>query len=233
MKDAIPREVSNLDQCSFYHTVGLPEGTVEGVWDLRPVIDSYLGRVDFYGKKVLDVGTSTGFLSFHCENWASEVVSFDQSDEFPAQETVDWKNDPIAIWRMKSSYWYCHSRLKSKCRVVYGNVYDIPTDESFDVAILGSILLHLENPYGAIRSAGKVAETLIITEGYRPHFNTDHMVFRPSYPAADWCWWYIPPATACRMLISAGFTPGVPTFLRATGPNNNMVDLYSIVARRK
>ncbi len=227
-----PVDVNDRSQCSFYHTIELPEGVIEGIWDLRPIIQSYLGNVDVSGKKVLDIGTSTGFLSFHCESaGATEVVSFDQSEAFPQESTVDWNGDPAEFQKMKNAYWYCHERLKSNCRVVYGNVYDIPNDEAFDIAILGSILLHLENPYGAIRSAARIAKMIVITDAYRHH--DDHMIFRPSYPKADWCWWYISPQTAYRMLLSVGFTPQDPVFLRATGPKDNVVDLYSIVASKK
>ena len=46
---------------------------------LRKTIDDYLGNFDFRGKRVLDVGTATGFLSFEMEKRGAEVVSFDMA----------------------------------------------------------------------------------------------------------------------------------------------------------
>src|SRR4051794_1180563 len=78
---AAPREVSDLGQCHFYHAMVLPGvGFVRGNWDLRESFGKYTGEVAFAGKRVLDVGTASGFLSFEAERrGAAEVVSFDSS----------------------------------------------------------------------------------------------------------------------------------------------------------
>src|SRR5262245_36356241 len=65
---AQPREVTELSDCWFYHTADIPgHGCVQGQWDLRPNIDRYLGGVNFHGKRVLDVGAASGFLTFNME----------------------------------------------------------------------------------------------------------------------------------------------------------------------
>lgn len=218
----------DLSQCHFYHTMDLPEGTIHGDWDLRPVIQSYLGNVDVRGKRVLDIGTATGFLSFHCErSGAKEVVSFDAIGGGVTQDGL-----PDQFKMVKNSYWYCYKRLGSNCNVVYGDVYNLEVDGLFDIAILGSILLHLENPYGAIRNAARVAKTIIVTDGHWPHHTTEHLIFRPSFPVID-DWWHLPHQTVSKMLKCVGFIPGEPIFLRATGTKEyKHVDLYSIVAHK-
>ena len=71
---ARPRVVTDLEDCLFYHTMDIQgKGTVQGSWDLRAGIDRYLGGVDFAGKRVLDVGTATGCLSFHMERRGAEA----------------------------------------------------------------------------------------------------------------------------------------------------------------
>src|ERR1700722_17438739 len=67
-----------LSGCYFYHTMELPDfGVVHGEWEIRD-FHQYIGSVDLAGKRVLDVGTASGFLSFRAERaGASEVVSFD------------------------------------------------------------------------------------------------------------------------------------------------------------
>jgi len=225
-----------LTDCLFYHTIELPGvGVVDGDWDLRPVIRDYLGQYDFKGKRVLDMGTASGFLSFHCEQaGAAEVVSFDQSDAHPMDLAPGWGNDPSGVRRVKNSYWFSHRALGSKVKVAYGNVYNLPDELGrFDVAVLGSLLLHLENPYGGLRNAAKLADTLIVTDGHRPYYPDTGMMFRPAYPKPDFAyWWYIPVGVAARMLTTLGYTVTSTTMLRATGKKYGYVDLYALVARR-
>jgi hypothetical protein len=70
-----------LSECSFYHTMDLPGyGLIEGEWDFRKTAGTYLGGVNFAGKRVLDVGTTDGFLCFYAEQQgAREVVGVDLS----------------------------------------------------------------------------------------------------------------------------------------------------------
>ncbi len=54
-------------------------GEVKGHWDLRDCIKPYLGDYDFKGKRVLDVGAASGFLTFSMEKQGADVVSFDMA----------------------------------------------------------------------------------------------------------------------------------------------------------
>src|SRR5262245_36618662 len=75
---AVPRTVTDPADCYFYHTMEIPgHGLVEGEWDLRPGVEAYLGGIDFRGKRVLEVGTASGFLCFQMEARGAEVVAFD------------------------------------------------------------------------------------------------------------------------------------------------------------
>jgi 2-polyprenyl-3-methyl-5-hydroxy-6-metoxy-1,4-benzoquinol methylase len=63
-----PRNVRDVAECAFYHYMDLPGiGQVGDHWDLRPTIDEYLGRFDFRGKRALDVGAASGYLTFEME----------------------------------------------------------------------------------------------------------------------------------------------------------------------
>ena len=50
---------------------------MEGEWDLRGRFDDYVGRLDLSGKRVLDIGTASGFLTWEAERRGAQVVSFD------------------------------------------------------------------------------------------------------------------------------------------------------------
>ena len=79
---APPKTITDLDECYFYHTMDIPEyGHVEGEWDLQGHEFEYLGGVNLDGKRVLELGTASGFLCFYMENQGAEVVAYDLSEE--------------------------------------------------------------------------------------------------------------------------------------------------------
>lgn len=171
---AAPRVITELSECAFYHTMDVPGvGRVEGHWDLRGGVEDYLGRVDFGGKRVLEVGPADGFLSFHMEALGASVVGYDLSEEY------DWDFVPFArrehrmpagfkagLRELNNAYWLCHRVFGSKGRVVYGRVYDIPEGIGpVDVATFGSVLLHLRDPFLALERALRLTrETAVVTD---------------------------------------------------------------------
>jgi hypothetical protein len=92
---ASPPAIENLADCYFYHSTDIPgHGFVRGEWDLRPGIDAYLGHFDFRGKRVLDIGAASGFLSFHMEKRGADVVSYDLSEK-GAWDIVPFSGAPM------------------------------------------------------------------------------------------------------------------------------------------
>ena len=62
--DAVPEHAEHVDDCFFYHCMDVP-GHPEaghGGTDLRGTIDPYLGRVNLRGKRVLEIGTTDGYI---------------------------------------------------------------------------------------------------------------------------------------------------------------------------
>jgi SAM-dependent methyltransferase len=175
---AEPRSITSMEDCYFYHTMDVPgHGTIQGEWDLRGSIDDYLGGFDFSGKRVLDVGAASGILSFHIEKQGAEVVSFDLS------ENHDWDIVPFAqndndatrserrghLRKINNGYWLCHGAFNSKAKMVHGVAYDIPTSIGpVDVAVFGSILLHLRDPFLALENAARLAKETIIVADLSP-----------------------------------------------------------------
>jgi hypothetical protein len=174
---ATPRTVTDLSQCYFYHTIDIPgHRTVEGPWDLRAGVDAYLGGVDLRGKRVLELGTASGFLCFEMERRGAEVVACDLNGDLAHHQdlvpylgedlrrtTAEWSS---LIHMINNAYWLCHRAFSSSARVVYSSVYDVPdTIGPVDIATFGCILLHLRDPFGALQSAlPLVRDTVIITE---------------------------------------------------------------------
>ena len=152
-----PLNVENVADCYFYHTMELPgRGVIEGRdWDLRGRVDEYLGNVDFAGKRVLEIGPASGFLTFEMEKRGADVVSVEVTDEhgwdfvpYP-DERLEEVFGPrrIVMQQLKNSYWFSHAALQSKARVYYGDAYNLPAAlGEFDIAVMGSSAAPLPRP---------------------------------------------------------------------------------------
>jgi len=176
---AEPREVATLDDCWFYHTMDVPGvGTIPGEWDLRAGVDEYLGQLPLAGKRVLELGTASGFFCFAMERRGAEVVAFDIAPEslpdvIPYGAYSGLAGLYLGLSRpgglndqLRNSFWYCYPRFRSRAKVVYGTIYHLPADIGpVDVATFGSILLHLRDPFLALANAARFTrETMIVTD---------------------------------------------------------------------
>ena len=214
------REGADLTDFVWYHAFELPDGRVlPGVWDLRGHESEYLGGVDLAGKRVLELGPATGALTFYMERMGAEVVSFEVGfdvsiDTLPVkgedlyearlqtmQETIDRNHD---------AWWYLHRTLGSSAKFVQGSIYDMPADlGTFDVTVVGAILLHLREPWGALsQAAQRTTETMIVTEPMQDDLDppeTNIMRFSPSAEHHLTNWWSIYPGAVVSMLARLGF----------------------------
>ncbi len=241
------RNISDLSDCYFYHTMDLPTlGTIVGNWDLRENMKQYFGNVNLKGKRVLDIGAASGALSFWMEEQSAEVVSFDLASG------EEWDLVPYAKWtgitqslneyktlieKLKNAYWLAHRLKKSKAKVVYGNVYRIPKEiNNLDISVFGCILLHLKNPFEALQSGLKMTrETAIITDQIRPYLDSQMpvQVFMPDakeFKIFD-VWWYLNPQIIIKMLEVLGFEDTTLSYHQAL-LNGNKELLYTVVGHR-
>ena len=172
---ADPRRVTELDECYFYHSMEIPGyGLVEGPWDLRGGVDDYLGGVELRDKRVLEIGTASGFLCFTMEGRGADVVAYDLSEQ------QSWDVVPYAQYdhesfdadrrehlrKLNNGWWLAHRAFESSAKVVYGTVYEIPEEIGrVEVATFGSVLLHVRDPFLALEKALRLTtETAIVTE---------------------------------------------------------------------
>jgi len=184
--EAAPRLVDDLSACDFYHSMDIPgHGSVEGQWDLRNTLSAYLGGVDLAGKRVLELGTADGYISFEIERRGAEVVSYDLSPDYrwdvvpyarsalstartadPGHWLTTEERFKQGIARLNNAYWLGHQAYGSKARVVYGDVYSVPEEVGeVDVALFGAILLHTRDPFAALQSPLRLTrETVVVTE---------------------------------------------------------------------
>lgn len=246
---AKPREVADLNQCYFYHTMEIPGyGLVTGQWDLRESVRRYTGGVDFRGKRVLEVGTASGFLCFSMEHEGAEVVAYDLSEDQSwdlvpyAQVDTDLEaeNRRNTICAINRGYWLAHKAFKSKARVVYGTVYDIPVGiGTVDVSTFCSVLTHVRDPFLALVNAARLTrDTILVTElvsedalatvGQAPT-----MEFLPKFRKGQPIdgWWCLNPGIITQFLGVLGFQDTEVTFHTQQSVWGGK-SLFSVVGRR-
>ena len=252
---AKPRDITNIDDCYFYHTMDLPgHGLVEGEWDLRGKESTYLGKIDVEGKRVLEIGTASGHLCFWMEKMGTEVVAYDLSEEQEwdivpysglnlGQYTADRKNH---IRKLNNGFWFAHKAFNSKAKVRYGTAYEIPNDiGQFDVCTFGAILLHARDPFLALQKAtGLVKETVVVTDLLpplssrmlsilNPFASSRHARFLPNSSKREPydSWWNLSPKLVAEFLQILGF-PNIHTTYHRQKHLHKQVKLYTVVAQK-
>jgi hypothetical protein len=256
-----PEEITDIADCCFYHTMDIPgHGTMEGTWDLRKNVNKYLGKVDYSGKRVLDVGKASGYLSFTIESMrASEVIAFDlDGDKFsrdwvpyPGEDTAKLAESAKDHHRMlTNSFWLAHKAYGSEVKLVFGSGYHIPQAiGKVDVALLGSILLHTRSPFEILHSATRLSPDTVVVADIPPKtiFRLPRINFLPGFikkrmkpyalffPEAETkvqgTWWSLSPELIVRFLEVLGYT-SFKTIYHLQTYNKRPVVVYTVVGQR-
>ncbi len=129
------QRVAHVEDCHFYHTMEVPgEGTVFGEFDLRGGVENYLGRVPLKGRRVLEIGPASGFLTFHMESQGATVAAVELGSDTEWDIVPHAELDLAAIRterkaimeRLRNGFWWAHERNSSQAKVHYGSVYALP-----------------------------------------------------------------------------------------------------------
>jgi tRNA (mo5U34)-methyltransferase len=156
----------------WYHTIDVAPGVSTPGWcDLRGVVDR-LPWPDVRGKRCLDVGTFDGFFAFELERrGAAEVVAVD----IPDLESLDWPPDyrgpqlqsflSTQTQPRGTGFALAKELMGSKAEWVGISIYDLSPSElgTFDVVVMGSILLHLQNPVRALEAVRTVTSGYLLS----------------------------------------------------------------------
>jgi tRNA (mo5U34)-methyltransferase len=163
--DEARRRIGELD--FWYHTIDVAPGlTTPGWFDLRHSLD-LVPFPDVRGKRVLDVGTFDGFYAFEMERrGAAEVVAVDVEDheqwDWPADAragTSGAVRDPSVSGPPKGAGFRLLAELTGSAASWQPlNIYDLDPAVvgTFDVVVVGSLLLHLQNPVRAMEAVRSV-----------------------------------------------------------------------------
>jgi tRNA (mo5U34)-methyltransferase len=172
------------------------------------------------GLRCLDVGTFDGFWAFAMEEQgAAEVVALDVPDPGDWDWPVEAPTEAIAQLRARheggTGFPIAHAALGSRVQRVERSVYalDPERDGLFDLVYLGSLLLHLRDPVGALERVRAVCRgELLVVDA----IDLPLSLALPRRPTATvdglgrpW-WWRPNRAGLVRMVEAAGFALTAP-----------------------
>jgi SAM-dependent methyltransferase len=214
-----PHVAATIDECRFYHVMDLPRSGLVGIgWDLREIIGVYLGNLDWHGKSALDVGASSGYLTFEMEKRGANVVSFDIADNacydvvpfvgHPGLAERDRAESRHQILAVKRAYWWAHRELNSSAKVFYGDIYALPAELGpFDVVVLGTVLSHLRDPFRGLESAARLSADRIVVsqEMFEDDAPLANFMPDPKTGSPTLAWWGFSRGCMARMLEVLGF----------------------------
>jgi tRNA (mo5U34)-methyltransferase len=155
----------------WYHTIELAPGIVTpGYFDTRPIVGRLPLPDRLDGMRCLDIGTFDGFWAFELERrGAAEVLAADILDE----RRWDWPAvvdpaDYAAITARKGGgdgFAIAAAALGSAVRRLDLSVYDLDPDVHgmFDLVYIGSLLLHLRDPIGALERVRAVTRGQLVS----------------------------------------------------------------------
>lgn len=207
-----------LDELRWYHSIDVLDGaSTRGWFDLRHAIGD-MPFPDVRGKRCLDIGTWDGFYAFELERrGASEVVAIDIPDlthlDYPPAVRADPGFDaggPSGQARA-AGFRLVHDLLGSGVEWRAGNIYDLDPDEvgTFDVVVVGSLLVHLRDPVRALDRVRQVTKGFLLNADYlHPPVNLlsrRRPLFELRGEGADFQWWLASDAGLRQLLHVGGF----------------------------
>jgi len=187
--------VPDIRNYYWYHTVELPGGLVTpGQYDFRESIAAFPFPADLRGKRVLDVGSATGFFAFEFARRGAEVTSLELPslealDRFPGQDVAQsldkirkmmgprsagggsdapYTAEEMYFYLLEGPFEFCRKQLGAKIRRCYSTVYELTEAKAggtFDLVFMGDILLHTLNPMAALCAVAPLCRgTLVLSQ---------------------------------------------------------------------
>ena len=215
----------------WYHSYFFDNGfEVRGDYDIGNDIQNYHFPSDMQGMSVLDIGTGSGWFATYFEQAGADVTTVDvrgrcDLDVFGRYSVPDVSPEnmvpdrlaedgrPLYYSRVSKGFWIMKELLGLKARYVNSRVYDICPEffngKKFDLVFMGSLLMHVRDPVGALMAARSVCNDRLIANSLVPPKNIQEdlpiMEFINN-PDSKINWWR--PNKSCLSAIarSAGFS---------------------------
>lgn len=206
----------------WYHAIEVAPGIVTpGEFDMRPFVYEFGFPDSLSGRRVVDVGASNGYFSFHFEKLGADhvtaidlpsIVDHDVPDWYREQELAKRTPEDIAqvdYDELEAGFEIAHTALGSSVEKQRCHVNDVGRlhNRAFDFAFVGNLLHHLRDPVRALESVraclvpgGRMilgcSCDLSVDQSYAIFWgNLDHVM-----------WWVMSKEAILRMCRLAGFT---------------------------
>jgi tRNA (mo5U34)-methyltransferase len=207
---------ARVGELRWYHTLELPGGVITPGWfDHRGVVDRVPLPASLAGMRCLDVGTFDGFWAFEMERrGAAQVLAIDVADpaewDWPHGSTDATREAVVAGQVLGEGFALARAALASDVERRALSVYELSPEEvgSFDLVHVGSLLLHLRDPVGALERVRSVcAGELVLADAVDPRLERwGRRRPRATLDGRGRPWWWRPNAAAlARMAQAAGF----------------------------
>jgi tRNA (mo5U34)-methyltransferase len=200
----------------WYHTLELEPGLETPGWfDLRGLVDQVPIPRTLTGQRCLDVGTFDGFWAFELERrGAQEVIAIDILDPRKFDWPAGSEEEVMKIIGERKGHGegfeIAREALGSSVTRLELSTYDLDPEDvgQFDFVYVGSLLLHLRDPIGALERVRSVCSgTLLVIDAI--DLPLSMLLRRKPVAGLDGRgrpWWWKPNLSGlARMVEAAGF----------------------------
>lgn len=172
----------------WYHSFYFDNGFAQkGDYDIGQDIETYGFPSDMTGMSVLDVGTGSGWFATYFEQRGASVTTLDvrghcdhdvfgrpgYPDVFTEKPTPDRvlpDGHTVYYSYCSQGFWIMKEMLGLRAEFVNARIYDINPKlfggRLFDLVFIGSLLMHLRDPIGALMACRSVARDRLIATSW-------------------------------------------------------------------
>lgn len=216
----------------WYHSFYFDNGYEQrGDYDIGLGVEEYGFPADMRGMRVLDVGTGSGWFAAYFEQRGASVTTVDvrgycdfdvygragfgePGEGGRAPDVVLPDGRTVFHSPVSGGFWVMKRLLGLEAEFVNARIYDVRPElfggRTFDLVFVGSLLMHVRDPIGALMSVRSVCGGTVIAntlriEGGGDSGSVPYQILLAS-PEASINWWAPSRACVLKWFEGAGFS---------------------------